>query len=90
VKVAERWKWIKVNYGLTKEQWFGLFERQGNRCGCCGRTEPASKRGWHVDHDHTTGKVRGIVCHGCNMMIGAARDSVDVLASGIDYLNRTK
>jgi len=57
-------------YGITLEQWEALFDRQGRTCAICRRTE-ANGHGWHTDHCHATGKVRGILCHDCNFAIGA-------------------
>lgn len=85
-RAYERWYWLRANYGITPEQWTALFVSQGERCGCCRSTDPGSKRGWHTDHNHTTGRVRGILCHGCNHMLGGARDSVSILAAGVRYL----
>ena len=88
-RAVQRWKWILRNYSMTREQWLAMFAAQGSRCGCCRSTDPGSRRSWHTDHDHTTKKVRGIVCHDCNIMLGGARDSTATLAAGIDYLERT-
>lgn len=49
---------------------------------------PRTRKGWIVDHDHKTGKVRGIVCNACNSMLGQARDSAEILWKGIFYLTR--
>lgn len=89
-RATERWKWIYRNYQMTREQWLALFDAQGARCGCCTSTEPGSKLGWHTDHDHRTGVVRGIVCASCNVMLGGARDQIANLTAGIAYLERTR
>ena len=67
------------NYGITQEQWDTLFTSQGNKCGNpgCGATEPGGKFHWNTDHDHVTGEVRGILCHHCNRLLGAARDDIE-------------
>lgn len=57
-------------YGLTIGTWSKLFNRQDCRCACCGSDIPHSKRGWHTDHDHRTGHVRGILCSPCNLAVG--------------------
>ena len=54
----------KFKHGLTKEELFDLqFKYQKNKCAFCKKTPPA---GLVLDHDHTTGKVRGFLCSGCN------------------------
>ncbi|WP_082104842.1 endonuclease domain-containing protein [Demequina maris] len=52
-----------ARYGITVEEYRGLWFRQGGRCGVCRRqfTKPPS-----VDHDHLTGRVRGLLCKSCN------------------------
>lgn len=87
---AARWGWLHRKYGITREGWEALFAAQRCRCACCGTNAPGSKRGWHTDHDHATGKIRGIVCWGCNTMLGAARDNPDQLAAGVEYLRRSR
>lgn len=83
------WAWIKRKYGLTKEQWLAIFDAQGERCAICRAQEPKSAHGWHTDHDHKTGEVRGILCHLCNRMLGFARDEPARLRAGASYLERT-
>jgi hypothetical protein len=56
-------------YGITKEQKDGMLLRQGG-CAACGATDPGAIKGWQVDHDHVTGKVRGVLCHPCNTTLG--------------------
>ena len=77
-------------YGLTAEAWDALFEAQGRSCAVCQSTDPRAKRGWHVDHCHETGAVRGILCAGCNTGLGHFRDDIDALSKAIAYLKRYK
>lgn len=77
------------NYGLTDEQYKHIFIMQGERCAICWSKDHNS-RNWHVDHDHQTGKVRGILCHDCNHMLGGARDNPTALARGVQYLQKTE
>lgn len=75
----------KSAYGLTEAQYRDIFEAQGNSCAICGNTP--NKQRFHVDHDHTTGMVRGILCLWCNhKVLGGARDSAHVLKSAVAYL----
>ena len=72
-------------YGITKAEFDAMLAAQGNRCGICG-TDTPTLQGWHVDHDHENGKVRGILCKNCNVMLGCAKDNPDILRAGSTYL----
>lgn len=73
------------SYGITEEQYVEIFTAQGSVCGICGNKPKAQK--FHVDHDHKTGMVRGLLCLWCNhKLLGGARDSVEYLQSAINYL----
>jgi hypothetical protein len=78
-----------VRYGLSVEDYARMLERQGCACAIC-RTKDPGARSWHVDHDHATGVVRGLLCHRCNLMLGHAKDSPSVLEAGAGYLRGTK
>lgn len=80
-RIRERLKWynIKKFYGLTQEE----YEALGPSCGVCG-----SGLKLNVDHDHSTGKVRGKLCHSCNTGIGLFKDSVELLHKAAAYLGR--
>jgi len=73
-------------YGITTKEYEDLFLSQGSRCAICRCSEPGGKKCWHIDHDHSTNKVRGILCHSCNLLLGQAKDSLDTLHSAIAYL----
>lgn len=81
-----------AQYGLTPEQYEGLLEAQGGVCAICRQPERALHRGrvraMAVDHDHATGRVRGIVCNGCNTGLGSFADDPALLAAAIAYLRR--
>lgn len=83
------WYNVKQRYGITREQWELLFERQGRRCAICRTDTPGGRgkrRGWHVDHDHGTGQVRGLLCYGCNGGLGFFKENPDVLEAALRYL----
>lgn len=71
-------------YGLPADQLHGLLA-SGGGCAICGRTD----RKLHIDHCHTTGRVRGLLCSGCNTALGKFRDSERILLSAVEYLRRT-
>jgi hypothetical protein len=68
-------------YGITATQFDELLAKQGGVCAICGRENPE-----HVDHDHETGKVRGILCFNCNGGLGQFSDNTERLANAIEYL----
>ncbi len=80
---------LKYNYGLTPEGWQRLFESNGKKCMICGRSD-FGKRGPQIDHCHATNRVRGILCHLCNMAIGLLNDDIAVLESAVKYLKDNK
>lgn len=86
VALASR-KWaLKAKYGLTLEQWHEKYADQNGQCAIClVDIEPNSKSA-HVDHDHYNGKVRALLCSGCNTGIGSLQDSAGVLRRAAEYV----
>lgn len=76
----------KKRYGLSPEQWEARFDEQGRRCAICKSPDPRSQKGWSTDHCHVGGKIRGILCHMCNVGLGAFRDNLEYLKTATDYL----
>ena len=77
--------YIEKSYGLTREEYDGLKARQGNLCAICNGPSPDGRR-LHIDHDHQTGKVRGLLCVKCNVGLGAFKDQPTLLENAIVYL----
>ena len=73
-------------YGIRESDYNQMFLEQGGRCLGCGKHQSELNHPLHVDHDHKTGKVRGLLCKLCNSAIGNARDNVNILRSLADYL----
>lgn len=80
-----RLNWLRCAYGLTEDAYVALLVSQDLRCGICREWLDLGKN-THVDHDHRTGKVRGILCGVCNKGLGQFQDSVSVLERAIQYL----
>lgn len=78
---------LKKLYGITLEAWNAMFAAQGGCCAICRGAEHRG-RGWCTDHNHTTGKVREILCQSCNSMVGYARESEANLLAAIAYLKK--
>lgn len=62
-----------------------LVAEVGERCAICGRERDGYRR-LSIDHDHATDQIRGLLCRPCNMLLGNARDSVEILRAAIAYL----
>jgi hypothetical protein len=78
------WGWyIKRRYGLSPEQVETMRLQQDNRCAIC-KSEFQSK--FNIDHDHKTGKVRGLLCPLCNRGLGQLKDSPEILIAAAGYL----
>lgn len=90
----KRWRKLFAKYGLTKEQYESLLAEQNGVCAICKKPEQErdgqrkSLLELSVDHDHVTGKVRGLLCRQCNIGLGRLCESVEVLQSAIDYLKK--
>lgn len=81
---------LRTRYGIGLEEYNKLLQEQGGVCAICGGTE--MKRGKYlcVDHDHVTGKIRGLLCDQCNHAIGKFKDDPTLLLKAIDYLTRNQ
>lgn len=88
--IRERTREWRLNrlYGLTVEQRDALFEAQGFTCAICGDHMPKGKNKWHVDHDHKTGAVRGVLCRYCNVGLGSFYENPRLLRNAAEYIER--
>jgi hypothetical protein len=89
----QRFNQLFLKYGITKEEYLSLVEKQDNKCGVCGKKETSLGRGGKVknlaiDHCHTTGKVRGLLCLGCNTALGNIKDDMKILTNMLKYLEK--
>jgi hypothetical protein len=84
-KRVERAGYLKRMYGITIEQYDELLAGQGGRCAIC-RREPRPDSSLHLDHDHETGLLRGILCFRCNNSLGDLDDDASLLRAALRYL----
>jgi hypothetical protein len=82
---------LKIKYGITPEQYTAMSAAQEGLCKICKRPPSASdprKVRLCVDHDHRNNKIRDLLCHDCNVLLGFAQDSPAILQRAIEYLAR--
>lgn len=75
-------------YGITEEDYDKMFKEQQGCCAICKLHQKDYSRNLHIDHCHTTGKVRGLLCNSCNLGLGMFKDSIDLMNTAIKYLNK--
>lgn len=86
---GERKRQLRVrNYDLTPTEYDRLLDSQVHCCAICGTHQSQLKSTLCIDHDHKTGKVRGLICDLCNRGIGMLQDNPDVLDRASAYLRR--
>lgn len=91
-EINRNWKLRNV-YGITPERFEEMYYEQGGRCAICIRELHLNERGYselHIDHDHTTMYVRGLICSRCNLAIGQFEDNITYLQSAVLYLQTRK
>jgi Recombination endonuclease VII len=83
---------IKYKYSLTINELMEILDKQNGNCAICETQLPDllvynnRRRGYAIDHNHETGKFRGILCLKCNSMLGMSCDSIDLLEKAAGYL----
>lgn len=77
---------LKKNYGITIAQYDAMNAAQSGVCAIC--SNPPVRRRLDVDHCHSTGVIRGLLCEHCNKALGLFRDSINKLSSAIKYLSK--
>lgn len=82
----ERTIQMKYRYGVTKEQFDSIWEKQNGKCCICCAELSFKLRGYAIDHNHDTKTVRGILCNQCNTSLGGFKDSPDIVLAAFNYL----
>ena len=79
---------LKLQYKTTLKEYQRLFELQGGKCAICGQDNSGckTKKSLCIDHDHKTGKIRGLLCDNCNKGLGCFKDSLESLDLASKYL----
>lgn len=81
---------LRRHYGIGLEDFNRILAEQNGRCAVCATDEPGGRGRFHVDHNHKTGEVRGLLCSHCNLGVGHFKDSPTLLKAAAYYLQRGK
>jgi hypothetical protein len=88
----EKARSLREDFDLTLEQYEEMHEKQDGKCAICKNPETQLRGGkvkkLAVDHNHSTGKIRGLLCSDCNMGIGKLKDDYKILRQAADYLDK--
>lgn len=80
----------KSKYGVSPEQFDAMLAAQKEACAICGTKEPKGRGAFNVDHCHTSGVVRGLLCQPCNTALGLFRDDTVLLSRASTYLDEAR
>ena len=85
----ERDRMLRRRYGITLAKYEQMLCDQNGVCAACGRAPSGTGKlsVLHVDHDHVTGELRGLLCHPCNTALGLLQDSPEVVQGLLEYIN---
>jgi hypothetical protein len=75
-------------YGITFEEYVDMAEQRNQKCDICGNVSDHRYKKLVVDHCHSTGKIRGLLCFSCNSILGNAKDNISNLQNAIKYLEK--
>ena len=85
---------LKSVYGIELDEVLRMYEEQGGKCKICNtegfKLSPNADNNLVVDHCHSTGKVRGMLCHNCNRALGLLQDKTEYLENALKYLEESK
>jgi len=81
---------LRRKYGITLTEYNDMLITQSGKCKVCGTTNPGGRKDtdvFAVDHSHETGKIRGLLCHGCNTALGLVKEDKRILQNLINYID---
>lgn len=91
-EISQKYRHIKKDkdlqstYGIDLATYYKMLDEQNHQCKICSAHQDTLKRAMCVDHDHATGKVRGLLCDTCNRSLGLLKDNVDTMLRAVKYL----
>lgn len=80
--------YIKYAYGITYDEYIEMHNKQNGKCAICKMDEKELNTKLSIDHCHSTGKVRGLLCHNCNHALGKFKENIEIVSSALMYLKQ--
>jgi len=80
-------KWKQQGIKITHEEYVALFNKQDGKCALCFTPAEELTKSLAVDHSHTTGNIRGLLCGSCNQALGLFKDNIEVMKRALSYLD---
>lgn len=81
---------LKRTFGITLDDYNVILFKQNGCCAICDTHHTEFSKALYVDHCHTTGKIRGLLCNSCNLVLGKVKDDTKILKQAVIYLNHYK
>lgn len=88
MKIRERKANLKKQHNMTLDDYNNLYKLQKRKCAICNKCLKNNGVRQHIDHDHKTNKIRGLLCSNCNLGLGHFKDKIKFLKRAIKYLER--
>lgn len=85
-KEIKRERSLRKSFGIGLKDYNEMLVKQGGCCAICGTDSCSTGKSFAVDHDHQTGRIRGLLCRSCNTALGQFKDSIAMLQEAIKYL----
>lgn len=89
-KLMTRMRQVAKKYNVPLGTYYNLMKSQEHKCALCTKHRDEFDKDFAVDHCHTTGKIRGLLCQECNLGLGKFKDDTIVMDKAISYLNAAK
>ena len=81
---------LQKNFAISEFEYDLMLKKQNGVCVICKQPENIKNKHLSIDHNHTTSKIRGLLCQKCNTMLGMAKDDINILENAIAYLRRNQ
>ena len=81
---------LKYFFNLSYNDWELLKIKQNNSCAICNKSQDTLTKTMAVDHDHNTGKIRGLLCDSCNLGLGKFQDNIEILENALKYMKENE